>query len=411
MVERILVSKPCPHPGTRRAWPQPVSLRNCLSALLLIAMNAGPGGAVYIEERSYLDVPEAARPLDELLPTRGVEGTEGRGLLQVNSAYHKRRHNINFETRQVEIIRYVGLPPAESAPGSQDTIPLWQAYYQELNSYSVDMSELALRRLWLNQFIGQEDASQAGGAGMLDIVLPVNVPDWMKRIGVDKPRLRINGSYKLVVAGTRLSGNGVPGGGDTWFPSLHMDQQPAFSVKGSIGRLINIEINSEEGFGTNLKEQLKITYKGEGDELEDDIIQEIEARNTSLSLTGTSLTGYTESHKGLFGLKMRLKFGGLEVTTIAWQGGGSQERQKLGVGTVISDAVREDRDIDLHRHFYLKLTDREAYGDYRNWIGNPGRYVSEGLGRRPVRVFQSLLQGDDPKITNLTTACVYNRSE
>src|SRR5690606_29084609 len=104
-----------------------------------------------------------------------------------------------------------------------------------------------------------------------------------------------------------------------------------------------------------------------------------------------------------------LKFGGLEVTTIASQEGGSQERQKLGVGTVISDAVREDRDIDLHRHFYLKLTDREPYGDYRNWIANPGPYVSEGPGRRPVRVFQSLLQGDDPKITNLTTACVYNR--
>jgi hypothetical protein len=89
----------------------------------------------------------------------------------------------------------------------------------------------------------------------IEAVLPVNVPDWMKRIGVDKPRLRINGSYKLVVEGTRLSGSGSPNGGDTFFPSLHMDQQPAFSVKGSIGRLINIEINSEEGFGTNLKEQ------------------------------------------------------------------------------------------------------------------------------------------------------------
>src|SRR5205807_2670858 len=82
-------------------------------------------------------------------------------------------------------------------------------------------------------------------------------------------------------------GTGAPYSGGSWFPNLHMDQQPAFSVKGSIGRLINIEINSEEGFGTNLKEQLKITYKGEGDELEDDIIQEIEAGNTSLALTGT----------------------------------------------------------------------------------------------------------------------------
>ncbi|MDQ3002171.1 MAG: cell surface protein SprA [Fibrobacterota bacterium] len=384
-------------------------MRRFFPALFCLALGAAPGDAIYIEQQSYLQVPDAAKPLDELLPQKGVESTGGRGLLQVNSIYLKRRHNVNFETREVEIIRYVELPPAEARPGSRDTTPVWQSYYRELNSYNTDMSELALRRLWLNQFMGKEEPSQAGGPGMLDIVLPVNVPDWMKRIGVDKPRLRINGSYKLVVEGTRLSGNGAPGGGDTWFPSLHMDQQPAFSVKGSIGRLINIEINSEESFGTNLKEQLKITYKGEGDELEDDIIQEIEAGNTSLSLTGTSLTGYTESHKGLFGLKMRMRFGGLEVTTIASQEGGTQERQKLGVGTVLSDAVREERDIDLHRHFFLKLTDREAYGDVANWDGATQRYLTDASGRRPVRVFQYLQGNEEQTFKATATACPYNR--
>jgi hypothetical protein len=383
-------------------------LKRIFSALFLIAFGAAPGGAVYIEKQDYLETPDAAHPLDELLPQKGVESTDGKGLLQVNSTYYKRRHNVNFETRQVEIIRYVGLPPADAQPGSQDTTPVWQSYYNELNSYSVDMSDLALRRLWLNQFIGKEEASQAGGPGMLDIVLPVNVPDWMKRIGVDKPRLRINGSYKLVVEGTRLSGNGVPNGGDTWFPSLHMDQQPAFSVKGSIGRLINIEINSEEGFGTNLKEQLKITYKGEGDELEDDIIQEIEAGNTSLALTGTSLTGYTESHKGLFGLKMRMRFGGLEVTTIASQEGGSQERQTLGVGTVLSDAVREERDIDLHRHFWLKLQDRAEYGRASNWNPTNSLYLSGGTGRRPIQVFRLLTTGEEVNFKDTAIACPYN---
>ena len=385
------------------------TFRRFFSTLFCLVLGTVPGDAIYIEEQSYLNVPDAAKPLDELLPQKGVESTGGQGMLKINSTYLKRKHNINFETRQVEIIRYVSLPPGDAQPGSQDTTPVWSAYYGELNSYSVDMSDLALRRLWLSQFIGQEDASQAGGPGMLDIVLPVNVPDWMKRIGVDKPRLRINGSYKLVVEGTRLSGNGAPNGGDTWFPSLHMDQQPAFSVKGSIGRLINIEINSEEGFGTNLKEQLKITYKGEGDELEDDVIQEIEAGNTSLALTGTSLTGYTESHKGLFGLKMRMKFGGLEVTTIASQEGGSQERQKLGVGTVLTDAAREDRDIDLHRHFYLKLADRDAYGNAANWQGTNPLYLNESQGRRPVQVFQFLSGQEEPTLKDTATACPYNR--
>ncbi|MDB5106633.1 MAG: hypothetical protein JWP91_4322 [Fibrobacteres bacterium] len=395
-------------PDTRAYRAESRSLRRIFSTCFLLALGAVPGDAIYIEQQSYLAVPDAAKPLDELLPQKGVESTGGHGMLQVNSVYLKRRHNVNFETREVEIIRYVGLPPPDAQPGSQDTTPMWQSYYRELNSYSMDMSDLALRRLWLNQFIGKEEASQAGGPGMLDIVLPVNVPDWMKRIGVDKPRLRINGSYKLVVEGTRLSGNGAPNGGDTWFPTLHMDQQPAFSVKGSIGRLINIEINSEEGFGTNLKEQLKITYKGEGDELEDDIIQEIEAGNTSLALTGTSLTGYTESHKGLFGLKMRMRFGGLEVTTIASQEGGSQERQTLGVGSVLSDAVREDRDIDLHRHFWLKLQDRAEYGDARNWDANSQRYLNGGTGRRPVQVFELQQGTTETTVKDTSIACPYN---
>lgn len=375
---------------------------------MCIGLSADPGNAIYIEQQEYVSVPEASKPLDGLLPQKGVESTHGRGFLQINSLYLKRRHNINFETRQVEIVGYLSLPSSEAEPGVQDSTPLWQAYYRELNAYSLDMHELALRRLWLNQFIGKEEASQANGPGMLDIVLPVNVPDWMKRIGVDKPRLRINGSYKLVVEGTRLSGNGAPGGGDNWFPNLHMDQQPAFSVKGSIGRLINIEINSEEGFGTNLKEQLKITYKGEGDELEDDIIQEIEAGNTSLALTGTSLTGYTEAHKGLFGLKMRMKFGGLEVTTIASQEGGSQERQSLGTGLEQRDFTIEDRAMDLHRHFFLKLSDREDYRHPSNWIGNPSPYVNGGKGRRPVEVYQLLLTGEDINLKDTSMACVYD---
>ncbi|HLP43151.1 MAG TPA: cell surface protein SprA, partial [Fibrobacteria bacterium] len=283
-----------------------------------------------------------------------------------------------------------------------------QAYYTELNTYSSDMGELAWRRKWLAGLIGQEEASSAGPEGMLDIVLPVNVPDWMKRIGVDKPRLRINGSYKLFVEGSRISGSGAPGGGDSWFPNLHMDQQPAFSVKGSIGRLINIEINSEEGFGTNLKEQLKITYKGEGDELEDDIIQEIEAGNTSLALTGTSLTGYTETHKGLFGLKMRMKFGDLEVTTIASQEGGSQEKQKLGLGSTFSEFVVEDRAMRLHQHFFLRLRDREDYRDPANWSGSAPAYLSGGAGRRPLQVYRLLVGNEETGVADTSQACAYD---
>src|SRR5690606_9407498 len=116
--------------------------------------------------------------------------------------------------------------------------------------------------------------------------------------------------------------------------------------------------------------------------------QEIEAGNTSLTLTGTNLTGYTEQHKGLFGLKMRMRFGNLEVTTIASQEGGSQERQKLGAGTEAREFQLEDKAADFYRHFWLSLADREAYGTPSNWTGQVSAYTRGGLNRRPVQVFQ-----------------------
>lgn len=133
-------------------------IRRLLTALAAAGLFSHPASAVYIEGQSYLTVPDPAHPLDELLPQKGVESAGGHGMLQVNSAYLKRRHSVNFETRQVEIIRYVALPPPEAAPGSQDSTPLWQAYYVELNAYTMDMNDMALRRLWLNEFLGKEEA-------------------------------------------------------------------------------------------------------------------------------------------------------------------------------------------------------------------------------------------------------------
>ncbi len=382
--------------------PYPRRVRFSLWTLVAV-LTVPPVFSVYQEGQEYLTIPESAEPLKGLLPQKGVESTGGQGYLKVNSQHLKRRHNINFDTREVEIVTYFQLPSTDldSTGGGTESQVLWQAYYDELNSYSMDMYDLALRRQWLNQFIGQQNITDGTQLGLFDIVLPVAVPDWLRRVGVDKPRLHINGSYKLVVAGTSLSGSGSPTE-DGWFPNLHMDQQPAFSVKGSIGRLINIEINSEDGFGSNLKEQLKITYKGEGDELEDDIIQEIEAGHTSLSLTGTDLTGYTETHKGMFGLKMRMRFGGLDVTTLAAQESGSHERQKLGGGSEAREFQIEEKNMSLHKHFFMLLSDREAY----RTGGGTEAYRREGRQRNPVEVYQLLEPTQEITFTDSSVAYV-----
>ena len=350
----------------------------------------------------YFQIPKASQPLNDLMPDGGVEPR--RGMLQINSSVLHRSHNVNLDTRQVEIVEYLVI----GADSGKDSTALWQAYYPELNVYSTDMYDLLLRSRWMLEFMGKEEAAPGGTPGTFVFDLPFRIPDWARHLGIDKPALTINGSYKLVMEGSRKSGSGVQYTSG-WFPNLHMDQQPAFVVKGTIGRFISVEINSEEGLNaTNLKQQLKISYKGEGDELEDDVVQEIEAGNTSLALPGSDLTGYTQNHTGLFDLKMRLRFGNLEMTGIASQEGGTQARQKLGVGNEASQFTVEDKAIDFFKHFWLQLSDRTEYGKTSNWSTSPYKYVQDGRNRRPVQVFQLLNSGEEPTIVTADTACAYD---
>jgi hypothetical protein len=372
-----------------RALP---SIAPGLALAALALTSAAPARAV---EPAYLPVPPAARPYASLAPAQGAASP--RGLMTINTSVLKRDYNVDLETGRVEIVEYLKI--------GEDSTALWSAH-PEINTYAADTRDMLLSRRWLLEFIGKEESAPEQAFGTYVFDLPFRIPDWMRRVGVDKPKLTINGSYKLVTEGSRKSGTGVPYT-SSWFPSLTIDQQPAFVVKGTIGRLITVEVNSEEGLSDNAQDQMKISYRGEGDELEDDIIQEIEAGNTSLSLTGTSLTGYTEEHKGLFGLKMRMKIGNLEVTTIASQEGGAQERQKLGAGTEAKEFPLEDKEADFYRHFWLSLADRAAYADPANWTGTVSAYTRDGANRRPVEVFRLISAGEPTLNADSAQACAY----
>jgi hypothetical protein len=341
---------------------------------------------------TYLQVPPVSTPLKETSAPGGLLSLKGSGL--------QRAYNVDLETGRVQIVEYVKF--------GDDSTALWSAS-PAINVYAADTRDMLLSRRWLLEFVGKEDAGVSQPFGTFVFDLPFRIPDWMRRVGVDKPKLTINGSYKLVMEGNRKSGTGVPYT-TSWFPTITLDQQPAFVVKGTIGRLITVEINSEKGLSDNAQDQMKISYRGEGDELEDDVVQEIEAGNTSLTLTGTNLTGYTEQHRGLFGIKGRFRFGNLEVTGIASQEGGSQERQKLGAGTEAREFPIDDKEADFYRHFWLTLADRAAYGDPANWTGGTAAYTQGGRNRLPVEVFRLISAGESTINADSAQACAYGEN-
>ena len=214
---------------------------------------------------------------------------------------------------------------------------VWLYHYSEIEAYMQDQLAFSQTALWCGinkSALGAKEPEQASNP--FEIEIPVSMPEWAKRFaGEEGPKLSITGWRKITFEGKSdwVVGDNSPAAQQTSrFPALKMKQDSKFTVRGKVGRLIDISITDDsemEDLGQQLKDQVKIHYKGEGDELEDEIIQEVEAGNTQMSLLGAELSGYSETHKGLFGIKMRAKVGDLEITSVASQEKGDRRSTRL----------------------------------------------------------------------------------
>lgn len=328
-----------------------------LAAVLPFAQESEPASesssSDYKSSIQYMDLPPQVAPLDGLLPSNGMAtGAILRGPRSV-----VQDHDIDVGTRSLNVSqKYVN-------PLSHDTTEMWSSNFPELADYVDAMYDVGLNRLWLNSLVGQENggytAPEVGSE--FDITIPVPMPAWMKSWGFDKPKLFLQGTMDI-----RLKGYGVyddaPGSTETsLWPSPSLSYDPSFMVKGKIGPYITVEINNVES-GLGVKNQIRVvyeeSYKGE---FEDYILQRVEAGTTSLSLSGTELTGYSENHKGLFGIKAEWKLGDWNLTTIASQDGGSQESYTINANESTSEFQILDKNFLAYRYYFLNHDARNNY--------------------------------------------------
>ena len=308
----------------------------------------------YHSSVQYMDLPENVAPLDGLLPSGGI-GQSNSLMKQPKNI--KQDHDIDVGTRSLEVKQlYVN-------PLSKDTTELWRASYPELADYVNDMYDIGLNRLWLNSLIGQKDGGYTPPetGSEFDITIPVPMPAWMKTFGFDKPKLFLQGTLDI-----RLKGYGeyddAPGSTErSLFPSPSLTYDPNFMVKGKIGPYITVEINNVES-GLGVQNQIRVVYEEsyEG-EFEDYILQRVEAGNTSLSLSGTEFTGYSENHKGLFGIKAEWKLGDWNLTTIASQDGGSQESYTINASESTTEYQIQDKSFVAYKYYFINHEARSNY--------------------------------------------------
>jgi len=159
------------------------------------------------------------------------------------------------------------------------------------------------------------------------------------------------------------------------------------NMVGQIGDKMKLDFNYNtlSTSGINLDNPIKLDYSG----TEDEIIQKVEAGNVSMPLPTLLIPG----SQTLFGLKTKLRFGRMTVTSIA-----STQRSQNKTLTIEGGAQRENFEVwadkyEENRHFFLGHNFREDFNNslallpYINspyqinnievWVTNDNRDVSD----------------------------------
>ncbi|HVW94629.1 MAG TPA: cell surface protein SprA [Mucilaginibacter sp.] len=135
--------------------------------------------------------------------------------------------------------------------------------------------------------------------------------------------------------------------------NFNFDQKIQLNVTGNIGDKLKITTNYNTDAQFQFENQIKLDYTGKPDE----IIQKIEAGTVSMPLNTTLITG----SQALFGVKTKLKFGRLDVTTIM-----SQQRSQSKTITITNGSQQGQfkftpADYEANRHYFLSQFFRNQY--------------------------------------------------
>lgn len=132
------------------------------------------------------------------------------------------------------------------------------------------------------------------------------------------------------------------------------DNKIQLNVNGKVGDKVNFNMNYNTEASFDFDQQaVKLAYKGK----EDDIIQNIEAGNVSMTLNSSLITG----SQALFGIKTDLQFGKLKVQAIVTQQNSESQTVSSKGGTQTTEYEIAVDNYDENRHFFLGHYFRDTY--------------------------------------------------
>lgn len=141
------------------------------------------------------------------------------------------------------------------------------------------------------------------------------------------------------------------------------DQKIKLNVHGSIGDKIGLNIGYDTESSFDFDNEIKLRFDGE----EDDIVKQLEVGNFSLPVQGTLISG----SQSLFGVKAKLQFGKLTMTTVLSQQRSEKKVINLENGAQKTNFSISALDYDANRNFFLNQY-------FRNYI------YEQALTRLPI---------------------------
>ena len=172
--------------------------------------------------------------------------------------------------------------------------------------------------------------------------------------GSSNINIRPQGSAEMIMAG-QINSNQNPLFNTkqrTQF-NFNFDQKIQMNVTGSIGDKLKITTNYNTDAQFQFENQIKLDYTGHPDE----IVQKIEVGTVSFPLNTTLITGT----QALFGIKTKLKFGKLNVTSILSQQRSQSKTITITNGSQQGNFTLTPPDYEANKHYFLAQYFRDNY--------------------------------------------------
>lgn len=297
-------------------------------------------------------------------------------------------------TLRVSVDPETGMLSAEALVG---TVPVGPPLRLGLDTYASSLGRENFRRIWqqrsidaINSRVASETPTGFGTGNGLSFKLPSPLPKRVQSLlGPGGPAINVAGSENIKLSGQSNWTNqqiGLLGQKRSLFPTLDMQQDLDIRLEGQLSDRIKVNLLQNSANQVPLANRIFINYKGD----EDDLVQELDLGNTSLSLPGTQYVSYSGKNEGLFGVKAALRLGPADFTMLASKQEGRSERATYTGGS--SREGRSIADIDYIHGTYFFLFDPNRVPD---WV--PAALAPKFFG---VEVDSVNLYLDDGDYTN-----------